>query len=88
LALGAFFPSHSFEQYYQSVRRCWRFGQKRPVTVDIILTEGERRIMQNLHRKRGQAEQMFGSLVAEMNHSLDIQRKEYNTNPIEVPSWL
>ena len=83
-----YFPSHSFEQYYQSVRRCWRFGQKRPVTVDIILTEGERRIMQNLQRKRGQAEQMFGNLVAEMNHSLDIQRKEYNTTHIEVPSWL
>jgi len=83
-----YFPSHSFEQYYQSVRRCWRFGQKRPVTVDIILTEGERRIMQNLQRKRGQAEQMFGNLVAEMNYSLDIQRKEYNTTPIEVPSWL
>jgi hypothetical protein len=52
------------------------------------LTEGERRIMENLHRKRQQAEQMFSNLVAEMNHSLDIQRKEYNTTPIEVPSWL
>ena len=83
-----YFPSHSFEQYYQSIRRCWRFGQKNPVTVDIILTEGERRIMENLHRKRLQAEQMFGNLVAEMNHSLDIQRRKYNTTPIEVPSWL
>ena len=83
-----YFPSHSFEQYYQSVRRCWRFGQKRPVTVDIILTEGERRIMENLHRKRQQAEQMFGNLVAEMNHSLTIERKQYNTTPIELPSWL
>jgi len=83
-----YFPSHSFEQYYQSVRRCWRFGQERPVTVDIILTEGERRIMDNLHRKRQQAEQMFSNLVAEMNHSLDIQRKEYNNAPIELPSWL
>lgn len=83
-----YFPSHSFEQYYQSVRRCWRFGQQRPVTVDIVLTEGERRIMENLHRKRLQAEQMFSNLVAEMNHSLEIQRKQYNTAPIEVPSWL
>jgi len=83
-----YFPSHSFEQYYQSVRRCWRFGQQRSVTVDIVLTEGERRIMENLHRKRLQAEQMFSNLVAEMNHSLEIQRKEYNTTPIEVPSWL
>ena len=83
-----YFPSHSFEQYYQSVRRCWRFGQKNPVTVDIILTEGERRIMENLQRKRHQAERMFGNLVAEMNNSLDIQRKQYNNSPIEVPSWL
>lgn len=83
-----YFPSHSFEQYYQSVRRCWRFGQKNPVTVDIILTEGERRIMENLQRKRGQAERMFGNLVAEMSNSLDIQRKHYNNSPIEVPSWL
>jgi hypothetical protein len=33
-----FFPSHSYEQYYQGVRRCWRFGQERPVVVDIVST--------------------------------------------------
>jgi hypothetical protein len=83
-----YFPSHSFEQYYQSVRRCWRFGQKRPVTVDIVLTEGERRIIENLNRKRQQAEQMFANLVAEMNNSLSIERKQYNTKTVELPSWL
>ena len=83
-----YFPSHSFEQYYQSVRRCWRFGQKNPVTVDIILTEGERRIMENLQRKREQAERMFANLVSEMNHSLEIQRKDYDTTTITIPSWL
>jgi len=84
----AYFPSHSFEQYYQSVRRCWRFGQRRPVTVDIVLTEGERRIMENLQRKRQQAERMFSSLVSEMNHSLEITPKSYSLTPIAVPSWL
>ena len=83
-----YFPSHSFEQYYQAVRRCWRFGQERPVTVDIVLTEGERRIMENLHRKRQQAEQMFSSLVAEMNHSLEIQRTAYPNTTIKLPSWM
>jgi len=83
-----YFPSHSFEQYYQSVRRCWRFGQKNPVTVDIILTEGERRIMENLQRKREQAERMFASLVSEMNHSLAIDRANYQTQPIAIPSWM
>jgi superfamily II DNA or RNA helicase len=83
-----YFPSHSFEQYYQSVRRCWRFGQKNSVTVDIILTEGERRIMENLQRKRGQAERMFASLVSEMNNSLAIEKAAYRSQPIAIPSWM
>jgi SNF2 family DNA or RNA helicase len=40
-----FFPDHSYEQYYQAVRRCWRFGQKREVNVDIVMTEGDRKVM-------------------------------------------
>jgi SNF2 family DNA or RNA helicase len=83
-----YFPSHSFEQYYQSVRRCWRFGQKHAVKVDIVLTEGERRIMENLSRKRQQAEQMFSNLVTEMNHSIAISNPTYNTTTITVPPWL
>jgi hypothetical protein len=83
-----YFPSHSFEQYYQSVRRCWRFGQKHAVKVDIILTEGERRIMENLSRKRQQAEQMFSNLVTEMNHSIAISKPTYNTTTITLPPWL
>jgi hypothetical protein len=83
-----FFPSHSFEQYYQSVRRCWRFGQKRPVKVDIITTEGERGVMKNLQRKATQADKMFSNLVAEMNHSISIGRIDNMTKQIQVPSWL
>jgi hypothetical protein len=83
-----FFPSHSFEQYYQAVRRCWRFGQKRAVRVDIVTTEGERGVMRNLQRKAEQADAMFSRLVAEMNHSLAIQRANNMTKPVEVPSWL
>lgn len=84
----AFFPSHSFEQYYQSIRRCWRFGQKRPVTVDIVTTEGERGVMRNLQRKAGQADEMFTHLVREMNQSLAIERANNMTKKMEIPSWL
>ena len=45
------FPSHSFEQYYQAVRRCWRFGQQNEVKVDIVLSEGEERVFDNLKYK-------------------------------------
>ena len=83
-----FFPSHSFEQYYQAVRRCWRFGQKRPVRVDIVTTEGERGVMRNLQRKAEQADAMFSRLVAEMNNALAIERTNNRTKKVEVPAWL
>jgi hypothetical protein len=83
-----FFPSHSFEQYYQGVRRCWRFGQQRPVTVDIITTEGERGVLRNLQRKAEQADKMFSNLVAQMNAAQAIDRSSQFTKPQELPSWL
>jgi len=83
-----FFPSHSYEQYYQGVRRCWRFGQKRSVTVDIVLTEGERKVMLNLQRKAKDADRMFDNLVSEMNHAVGIERVDKMTHGMEVPVWL
>ena len=83
-----FFPSHSFEQYYQGVRRCWRFGQQREVTVDIVTTEGEKGVLKNLQRKAEQANSMFSNLVAEMNAAIAIDRESSFTKSMEVPSWL
>ncbi len=83
-----FFPSHSFEQYYQGVRRCWRFGQKRPVQVDVITTEGEKSVMQNLQRKAIAADKMFSNLVEHMNNSIAIDRGVKFTQPEKVPAWL
>lgn len=81
------FASHSYEQYYQSVRRCWRFGQKKPVTVDIISTDGEVHVRDNMKRKSDAAAQMFENLVRQMNDALWINRETY-TNQVEVPKWL
>lgn len=82
------FPSHSFEQYYQCVRRCWRFGQRRPVRVDIVTTEGQRGVKDNLQRKAKAAEKMFDALVAYMNDALTISRGRAHTLDQAVPSWL
>jgi hypothetical protein len=83
-----FFPSHSFEQYYQAVRRCWRFGQKRAVRVDVVTTEGERGVMRNLQRKADQADGMFTRLVSEMNSALAIERASNMNKAMEIPAWL
>ena len=84
----SFFPSHSYEQFYQSVRRCWRFGQKKPVTVDVISTEGQRRVFENLRRKSEAAEKMFGQLVELMQNELKIVKVNKCTKKESVPSWL
>ena len=83
-----FFPSHSFEQYYQGVRRCWRFGQESPVDVDVVTTEGGLDVLKNLQRKAHQADEMFGQLVALMNEQLNIERTESYPNAPRVPAWL
>lgn len=83
-----FFPSHSYEQYYQGVRRCWRFGQERAVRVDIVCTDGERDVLNNLQRKSQQADKMFSRLTEYMGHALVIRPREEATLKEEVPSWL
>ncbi len=82
------FASHSYEQYYQSVRRCWRFGQTQPVTVDIISTVGEVRTRDNMTRKASQADVMFTELVKHMNEAQSIERVNTATQQTEVPQWL
>jgi hypothetical protein len=83
-----FFPSHSYEQYYQGVRRCWRFGQTRPVRVDVVATDGEVGVMKNLQRKAAAADRMFATLVQEMNQALGVVRSDDFTATERVPAWL
>jgi hypothetical protein len=82
------FASHSYEQYYQAVRRCWRFGQKSPVVVDLIATEGEAGVKENLRRKSDAADRMFTALVAHMNEAMKIDTGETFRTKEQLPSWL
>jgi hypothetical protein len=83
-----FFPSHSYEQYYQGIRRCWRFGQKKPVLVDIITTEGELSVLKNLQRKANNADKMFDSLIKYMNRSKQTKTDEDYKERARIPKWL
>jgi len=88
--------SDSWESYYQAVRRCWRFGQTRPVNVHIITADTEGNVVANIKRKEADAATMADAMVGEM---ADIIRSEirgqsrnfveYNPQMrMEVPSWL
>jgi len=82
-----FFPSHSYEQYYQAVRRSWRFGQTRPVVVDLVTTEGGINALRNLNRKADQASRMFDSLTEHMREALEIDRSLIFDTKVQVPPW-
>jgi hypothetical protein len=81
------FATHSYESYYQTIRRCWRFGQKDNVTVDIVSTEGEKHIRENMIRKATAMDKMFSELIHHMNDSVHIDRSKHEQN-LNLPSWL
>lgn len=56
--------SDSWEQFYQAVRRCWRFGQKRPVHVHIVVASTEGNVLENLKRKEREANEMAEEMAA------------------------
>lgn len=63
----------SFEKFYQAVRRCYRFGQKREVQVHIFTAENEGQILQNIKRKELQHHEMSANMI---EHMKDIMNKE------------
>ena len=83
-----YFADHSFEQYYQAVRRFWRFGQEREVQSHVITTEGLIGVTKNLKRKAAAAEAMFESMVEQMNDALGLKRFHPHNQKQEIPAWL
>jgi hypothetical protein len=65
--------SHSFEQMYQAVRRCWRFGQTSPVDVHVVTSEAEGQVLANIRRKERQHEAMSENML---EHMREFMRRE------------
>jgi len=68
--------SHSYEQFYQAVRRCWRFGQQSPVDVHIITSDAERAVLDNIQDKQSKADEMVGQMVAKMQKTMSAELRE------------
>lgn len=82
-----FFPTWSYEQYYQAIRRFWRFGQKREVTCDMVISEGQERVIEALDQKTQKAIELYGNLVAAANQDFSFKAKEF-TQTVQVPEFL
>lgn len=87
--------SDSYEQFYQSIRRCWRFGQTKPVDCYIVTAETEGAVVSNIERKEKEAMNMAVEMVANMHvyneeNIRGIERKKSEYNPekeMETPSF-
>jgi superfamily II DNA or RNA helicase len=84
---SVFFPTYSYEQYYQAIRRFWRFGQKNDVTIDMVTSTGQKRVLEALQQKTDKAIQLYESLVKNVNEVYKQDKKQFNKEIIK-PKFL
>lgn len=88
--------NHSFESLYQAIRRFWRFGQKKPVNVHLILSSEELSVLESIKRKESEAEAMTQSMVENMAEITKSEIQETSRTVLEyapsgtfrLPAWI
>jgi superfamily II DNA or RNA helicase len=84
---SVFFPTWSYEQYYQAIRRFWRFGQKNDVIIDMVISDGQTRVLEALQQKTQKAIELHKNLTENVNRSFEHKTKEFNKELIK-PKFL
>lgn len=84
---SVFFPTWSYEQYYQAIRRFWRFGQTNDVTIDVVISDGQTRVLQALKQKTQKAIELYENLTKNVNGLFVDNKKEFN-KVIEQPKFI
>lgn len=82
-----FFPTWSYEQYYQAIRRFWRFGQQSEVTCDMVISEGQSRVLEAIEQKTQKAIELYGNLVSAANKSFAMSVKAFDKTVI-LPEFM
>jgi len=84
---SVFFPTYSYEQYYQAIRRFWRFGQKNNVVIDMVISDGQTRVLDALQQKTKKAIELHKNLTDNVNRIYEFNSKEFSKE-IKLPSFL
>ena len=84
---SVFFPTYSYEQYYQSIRRFWRFGQNNNVIIDMVVSDGQSSVLESLQKKTKKAIELHTNLTNNVNNSFINVVKEFNKE-INQPKFL
>lgn len=88
--------SDSYEQFYQAIRRCWRYGQTHDVNVHIIISEAEMNVLDNIKRKQADMDVMQNNMVAlmkdvtmsDIKHTTRITTDYKPKKGMEIPAWM
>jgi len=81
------FPTWSYEQFYQLLRRFWRFGQKNDVVADIVISDGMTRVLDAIEQKAQKSQQLYENLVAAVNASYQDEVRQFKNNAT-LPRFL
>jgi len=84
---SVFFPTWSYEQYYQAIRRFWRFGQTNDVNIDLVVSDGQTRVLEALQQKTQKAIELHENLTKNVNSVFKNVTKEFNKEIIK-PSFI
>ncbi len=84
---SVFFPTWSYEQYYQAIRRFWRFGQKEDVTIDLVISDGQKRVIEALDQKTKKSIELYDKLTKTVNSVYLDSKREFNQQII-TPKFL
>ena len=82
-----FFPTWSYEQYYQAIRRFWRFGQRREVTCDMVISDGQERVLDALQQKTQKAIDLYENLVENANREFSHTIKAFDKT-VTLPRFM
>lgn len=83
---AVYFPTWSYEQYYQAIRRFHRFGQKRDVTIERVISDGQTRVLEAIEQKTEKAIRLYENLILNVNNSYESVTKEFNQQ-IQKPKF-
>jgi len=82
-----YFPTFSYEQYYQAIRRFWRFGQKNNVIVDLVYSDGQKRVLDSLIAKAKKADELFHRLNGSIHSIYNVNIAEFDKK-INLPNFI
>lgn len=80
-----YFPTFSYERYYQAIRRFYRFGQKKDVIADLVFSDGQKRVLDSLLAKAKKANELFTMLNSNLNQTYQIKRREFDREMMLPP---